>query len=122
MSTNSCTTENVYLQGKMCIQSAKRANGTAASPRQGYDFMIAITEHSIHARNVGLSLEITTRKDSVITNRPKITHSIAINVNAISLLTKHLLKNSHHICLCVQDRTGIWCWLVLRRQGNRNIR
>lgn len=60
-----------HLQGKMCIQSARRANGTAASPRQGYDFMIAITEHSIHARNVGLSLEITTKKDLVIKNSPK---------------------------------------------------
>ena len=41
----------------MCIHSARRANGTAASPSAGYDFMIAITEQSIQARKVGLSLK-----------------------------------------------------------------
>lgn len=70
-----------HLQGKMCIQSARRANGTAASPRQGYEFMIAITEHSIHARNVGLSLEITTKKDLVIKNSPKKLHSLRKHTN-----------------------------------------
>ena len=52
----STETAQADLQGKTCVHSANKANGRAASPSAGYDFMIAITEQSIQARNVGWSL------------------------------------------------------------------